>query len=115
MSLARAFAQAGAACVVSSLWSVNDQSTSQVLTSFYQNLKAGQTIGVALRTAKLKYLNDPSVRSTMQSPYFWAGLTMVGDDRVVVDDSSGWWLWVGLGLGFVLALGWWLARYRKSV
>ena len=31
MSLARAFAQAGAACVVSSLWSVNDQSTSRLL------------------------------------------------------------------------------------
>ena len=105
MSLARAFAQAGAACVISSLWSVNDQSTSRLLESFYQNLDAGNTTGQALRSAKLGYLNDPEIRSTMQSPFFWAGLTMVGDDRVVQGGGIGWWVWLVIG-GVLLMAGW---------
>ncbi len=113
MSLARAFAQAGAACVVSSLWSVNDKSTSQLLTGFYRNLEGGSSIGQALRAAKLAYLNDAGVRATMQSPYFWAGMVMVGDDRVV-EPGAGTWIWL---LGLVLLLGvasWWLRRRKAA-
>jgi len=74
MSLARAFAQAGAACIVSSLWSVNDQSTSRLLRYFYNNIRQGRSTSVALREAKLAYLSDSEVGSAAQSPYFWAGL-----------------------------------------
>jgi len=111
MSLARAFAQAGAACVVSSLWSVNDQSTSRLLAGFYRNLESGSSVGQALRAAKLAYIGDTELRSTMQSPYFWAGMVMVGDDRVV-EPGEGNWIWV---VGLVLLLGvalWW--RLRKT-
>ena len=73
MSLARAFAQAGAACIVSSLWSVNDQSTSRLLQYFYKNIRLGHTSGASLREAKLAYLSDSEVGSAAQSPYFWAG------------------------------------------
>jgi CHAT domain-containing protein len=112
MSLARAFAQAGAACVVSSLWSVNDRSTSQLLSGFYRSLENGRSIGQSLRESKLAYIGDAEVRAAMQSPYFWAGLVMVGDDRVVAA-GTGWWPWIaGLALAFGVGLWWWLRRQK---
>lgn len=83
MSLARAFAQAGAACTISSLWSVNDRSTAQLLDRFYNYLDAGRTLGDALRQAKLNYLDDREIGAGFQTPYFWAGFTAVGDDRKI--------------------------------
>ncbi len=112
MSLARAFAQAGAACVVSSLWSVNDKSTSQLLAGFYRNLESGSSIGNALRAAKLAYINDTKLRATMQSPYFWAGMVIVGDDRVVASGVVVW-PW-GVGFGLILVAGLWWTRRRRD-
>ncbi len=87
----------------------NLERTSQLLSNFYQALEQGQPIGQALRKAKLQYLNDKGIRATMQSPYFWAGLSMVGDDRVVAAGGQGaWWYW-GLGL-LVLVLGYLWAK-----
>lgn len=113
MSLARAFAQAGAACVVSSLWSVNDRSTSHLLAGFYRNLEKGSSIGQSLRAAKLAYINDSGLRATVQSPYFWAGMVMVGDDRVV-EPVGAVWPWV-VGLVLVAGVGfWWLLRRTRT-
>ncbi|MDX1911147.1 MAG: CHAT domain-containing tetratricopeptide repeat protein [Saprospiraceae bacterium] len=112
MSLARAFASAGAACVVSSLWSVNDQSTARLMEYFYQRLDGGATSGAALRQAKLAYLADPSVETAALTPYFWAGLVHVGADRRLGEGSrlSVWVLVSALGLAL---LGGWLRRYWR--
>ncbi len=115
MSLARAFAQAGAACIISSLWSVNDQSTSRLLRYFYDKIGQGHSSAAALRDAKLAYLADSEVGNAAQSPYFWAGLVVVGDDRVV-EQPWGWWVWGGAlaGLG-VLIFGGWFWRKRLEL
>ncbi|MDO8367719.1 MAG: CHAT domain-containing protein [Saprospiraceae bacterium] len=112
MSLARAFAQAGAACIVSSLWSVNDQSTNRLLRYFYDNIRQGKTSGTALREAKLAYLSDAEIGSAAQSPYFWAGLVVVGDDRAI-EQPWGWRVWGMLGAGGILLLMGWLFLRRK--
>jgi CHAT domain-containing protein len=112
MSLSRAFAQAGAACVISSLWSVNDQSTRQLLAGFYQRLAAGEPIGQSLRAAKLGYLDDPDIRGAMQTPYCWAGLTMVGDNRVVSTGGYGWKGWL-TGALILLLITWYVRVKRK--
>ena len=104
MSLARAFGQSGAACVISSLWTVNDRSTSQLFAGFYQNLQAGQSIDAALRTAKLRYLDDPAVGAALQSPYYWAGFVAVGADRVVVEGGMNYWWPVGIVLLLLLLI-----------
>lgn len=83
MSLARAFARAGAASVLSGLWSVNDRSTASVMEAFYQNLEKGQPVSEALRRAKLAYILDSGVGATRQSPYFWAGMVLVGANREI--------------------------------
>ncbi|MBL7827797.1 MAG: CHAT domain-containing protein [Saprospiraceae bacterium] len=110
MSLARAFAQAGAACVVSSLWSVNDRSTGQILAVFYRQLAGGVPISNALRNAKLQYLEDEQTPDLMQSPYYWAGLSMVGDNRRSGSTNTGIWWWVLAGVGCLSII--WCIRYH---
>jgi len=115
MSLARAFAQSGAACIVSSLWSVNDRSTAQLLSKFYDNIGIGESVGEALRQAKLDYLTDPTVGAAMQSPYFWAGLVAVGTDRPVGGGASifrfEWMLLGGAIVTFIFILYQYFVRY----
>ena len=77
VSLARAFAFAGAKSIVTSLWKVDDVSTSQLMAFFYENLKAGETKDVALQKAKMKYLEQFS--GLAAHPFFWAGFIGIGD------------------------------------
>lgn len=116
MSLARAFTQAGAASIVSSLWSVNDRSTSQLLSRFYQNIRAGNMVSASLRQAKLAYLADQKAGAAVQSPYFWAGLSVVGADRAI--DMAGstqlFWIWVLGGSSVVLFLTGYLYFIRSK-
>ena len=95
MSLARAFASSGAACVVSSLWSVNDRSTARLFSRFYIHLSEKSSTGAALRQAKLDYLADPAVGAATQSPYFWAGFLAIGAEREMEMDRRfvGTWMW----------------------
>lgn len=83
MSLARAFAQSGAACILSSLWTVNDRSTADILRGFYLEIKKGEPVTLALRRAKLGYLDEKSIPASAQSPYFWAGMVAVGSNREI--------------------------------
>lgn len=76
VSLARAFFYAGATSVVTTLWSINDASTKNIIHSFYQNLNQGLSKGAALRKAKLQYIenaDDPN-------PFFWAAFTLTGQN-----------------------------------
>lgn len=60
ISLARAFAYAGAKSIVNSLWSVNDASTQELMVGFYKGLKKGDTKSQALAQAKRRFLEEPS-------------------------------------------------------
>ncbi|MBL7808567.1 MAG: CHAT domain-containing protein, partial [Saprospiraceae bacterium] len=77
LSLARAFAYAGAKSIVASLWSVNDQSTMQIMDGFYAGLKAGKTKHVALAEAKRLYLQKNPGNNA--HPFFWAAFVGLGD------------------------------------
>lgn len=76
-SLAEAFWIAGSRSVVASLWAVNDESTSMLMTEFYKSLRGGQSKSQALRSAQL------AVRSQdgFHHPYYWAGFILFGDWR----------------------------------
>jgi len=76
-SLGSAFLNAGAKSIVYSLWRVNDQSTSEILTSFYKYLKAGEAKDIALRKAKLDYLAQANPEE--RHPYYWSGFVSAGD------------------------------------
>ncbi|MEM7381759.1 MAG: CHAT domain-containing tetratricopeptide repeat protein, partial [Bacteroidota bacterium] len=77
ISMARAFAYAGAKSIVTSLWSVNDGSTKDLIVEFYGFLKEGKTKGEALHAAKLAYLT--ANKGARNHPYYWAGFIPIGD------------------------------------
>lgn len=77
VSLARAFAYAGAKSIVASLWSVNDKSTMQLMDSFYAGIKSGKQKNMALANAKLQYLEKNPGQAS--HPFFWAAFVAVGD------------------------------------
>ncbi len=76
-SLAEAFWLAGSRSVVASLWAVNDESTSILMTEFYKALQAGSSKAAALRKAQM------AVRANAKfaHPYFWSGFVLFGDWR----------------------------------
>ena len=77
-SLAIAFTQSGVPSILLTQWKVDEQSTSKILSHFYRNLKKGSTKSEALRNAKLQYLKESP--EELRSPYYWAGLVVIGND-----------------------------------
>jgi len=76
VALNRAFLFAGAPTVIASLWNVNDQATSILMTSFYTYLKEGWGEAEALRQAQIDLRAQ---HSQFTHPYFWAGFVLNGD------------------------------------
>lgn len=75
-TLSRAFLIAGARTVVSTLWSIDDDTTLYLMKSFYAELARGKTAPYALRIAKKKMLG--TFGPTKALPYYWAGFTVEG-------------------------------------
>lgn len=78
MSLAHSFSYAGASSILMSLWQVNDFSTSQIMKNFYTNLACGSSKEVALRKAKLDYLENKENQAALH-PAYWAAFVQTGD------------------------------------
>lgn len=77
VSLARAFSFAGAKSMVTSLWSVSDKKTQELMLNFYSFLYKGRTKDDALRQAKLNLIKKSG------DPYYWAGFVLIGDNQPV--------------------------------
>lgn len=109
LSLARGFFYSGSKSVVSSLWEVNDKSTSEIMTSFYKNLKEGQTKSEAINNAKRTYLSSHSLSE--QSPYYWSSFILIGDAGTI-DISSNMLLYLLAILGILSLIS--FVFYRKK-
>jgi len=77
--LGHAFIEAGAETVVSALWELNDQTTMELMTSFYKNLATHQSKAQALQQAQLTMMR------TGISPYYWASFEVIGDPAGVLE------------------------------
>src|SRR5262249_12845127 len=78
VSLTRGFMYAGAARVVVSLWSVNDQATAELMTKFYRKILAGgERPAAALRESQVEMWRD----KRWGTPYYWAAFTLQGEWR----------------------------------
>ncbi len=77
MSLARGFLYAGCPSIVMTLWEVEDNAGTQIMASFYKNLKKGRSIDEALRLAKLEYLENANPRTA--HPHYWLGYVSIGN------------------------------------
>lgn len=105
ISLARAFTQAGARAMVTTLWSVEDRATAQIMAGFYRYLSEGLAKDAALRQARLDYVD--SAEPEFAHPFFWAGLTASGKmEALQKKDEAPFPKWqLTLGLIFLLILG----------
>ena len=85
ISLARAFAYAGAKSIVTTLWQVRDKSTKDIMLLFYQHLKSGKNKDTALWLAKKTYIKNlnPKERGVYALPFFWSGIIPIGDMRPI--------------------------------
>ena len=70
--LSKAFIQAGAKDIVMSLWSVDDEATKELMTSFYQEMKENKNYAKALKAAKLKMIEEG------RHPFYWGAFVVSG-------------------------------------
>lgn len=77
LGIAGVAVRAGARSTLATLWVVDDQGTSELMSRFYQELANAQvTKAEALRRAQQSILHDPKYR---QHPYYWAAYLLVGN------------------------------------
>ncbi len=88
MSLARGFFYGGSQSVISSLWSIDDRSTSEITSSFYDNLSNGQTKSEALHNAKLNYISSHGFSEA--SPHYWASFVLLGQNDSISTTHTYW-------------------------
>ena len=99
-SLNRAFTYAGVPSVVSSLWSAPDQTTSELMIHFYENLHKGMAKDQALRKAKQTFLANQTINA-FHHPYYWAAFVIHGDTTPIIIKqkmSYSWILILGISL-----------------
>lgn len=80
VGLPQGFLTAGASRVVVSLWNVEDDATTELMTAFYRGIfAAGLPPSAALRRAQLAMLHHPDDR--LRAPYYWAAFVLQGEWR----------------------------------
>lgn len=86
MSIGRGFMYAGVPSLMTTLWSLNDYSSSIIIKEFYQNLQDGMPKDKALRQAKLHYLDN--YNGVASHPALWACFIQVGDYAPLVIETN---------------------------
>ena len=76
ISVARAFAYAGASSIVTALWDVDDEHAKELMLVFYKELRKGSSKSEALQTAKRSL-----AKRLGSHPFFWAAFIGIGDMR----------------------------------
>jgi CHAT domain-containing protein len=107
MSVSRAFTYAGIKSTVVSLWQVPDIETSEIMISFYENLKKGQAKDQALANSKMLFIKNNPMKN---HPFYWAGFVVNGDVSPIISNTN-WMLYLAIGFG-ILAL---LFIFRKKL
>ncbi len=81
LSMARAFAYAGAACVTGADWAIEDNASQKIMEDFYGLLRKRRTDSKAhaLQEAQRDFLEQCNSRTS--HPYYWAGFRLYGDAR----------------------------------
>jgi len=112
-SFNRAFAAIGIPAAVTTLWSVETESTYRITELFYKFLSEGHTTDIALQKAKLEFLRTTSKEKAL--PYYWAGPILSGRAETIEMSSFNYAKWIGSGLALALAIAlfYWSRRRAK--
>jgi CHAT domain-containing protein len=80
LGLPRIFFYSGARSVLSSLWEINDQSTSVFMAEFYRFLADRNNLSEALRLAKIRMM-----KSKYSHPFYWSAFVLNGNFKSVLN------------------------------
>jgi len=69
--------KAGVPSAIGTLWSINDQSTAEVMKTFYGALPESRTKAQALQAAQLAAIRGSNGTNGLQAPYYWAGFSLL--------------------------------------
>jgi CHAT domain-containing protein len=86
LSLARGFIYSGSQSVIMSMWEIEDKSGTEIVEAFYKNLKKGYSKSVALRKARMVFLNNADMLRS--HPYFWSALVIYGDNSPLYSSAK---------------------------
>lgn len=84
LGIARAFQLAACPNIVLSNWLVDDKSASEIVSTFFRNIKNEKNPPQALREAKLEYIRNSS--AIKSHPSYWAAFSYYGSENN--DESS---------------------------
>ena len=115
INLVRAFSFAGIPSIMASSWELDERSSLQILSDFFENLQAGKEKSAALRDAKLSFLENSPPR--LSNPYYWGSMRIIGDDTNIQPGEGGmlsWW-WVLSGMLCAAVLSYWGFRILREV
>lgn len=102
LSLARGFFYSGAASIASTLWKVNDASSTTLMDFFYKNLADGDTKDLALQKAKNTFLEN-NRQNGLSHPYYWSGFIISGNTAPLTTPTH--WLSIVFGIVIIGFLG----------
>jgi CHAT domain-containing protein/Tfp pilus assembly protein PilF len=116
LSLARGFSYAGAKSIVTTLWSIDDKSSLEIMVNFYGNLEDGKRKDYALREAKLDFINNNNRRA---HPIYWAAYIPIGNmEAIAIGRESNLYLYLiafsFLGIFLFLLFGYLKKQKRKN-
>lgn len=116
VSIGRGFMYAGAPSLLMTLWSLNDQSSLNLIERFYDNLSAGMEKDEALQKAKVNYLENAV--DIAAHPALWACFIQLGNyDSIQIEEKtvlSSNFVWLFGGIGMILAFGFIAKRSFKK-
>lgn len=111
MSLGTAFQYAGTKSLLLTNWEVSDQTTPELMQYFYTNLKKGMNKGLALKQAKLSFLEQAPAKQSY--PFYWGGFYLLGNQAAIDFPNNNLWYWsIGIGI-ILLSLFIFLVRKKK--
>lgn len=113
ISLAHAFKYAGSESILTSMWEIDEVSSTQIVGYFYDYLANGLPKDEALKMAKLEYLSTVEGRGA--APQYWAGLVLIGDTSPIHLQSAinpVWWWIAGLIIVAIFIL--FLVKRRRT-
>ena len=86
LSLARSIIAGGTPEVISSLWTVNDQTTSILMSYLHRNLSSGLYSSAALQKAKVDYLKEQ--QGAYLHPFYWGGFIVTSGTEEIRSDTE---------------------------
>ena len=112
VSIGRGFMYAGVPNLVMTLWSINDQSTANIMQLFYTNLGKGMPTDIAMQKAKIAYLDTQ--KGLALHPNFWSAFTVVGKAQPVPLSANSFWFWAIIAGASVILIYTLIMLYNRT-